>query len=173
MKITNGPVIEFGCGEGSTKLIHELCNKEKRKAITLDDNFEFLQKYKKKYESKQSKFIYVPKIDSSDPEDDRHWKKILKTNDIGKKGWDVVFIDQSPWMARYYTLLTFKDTAKYIILHDCDYFPNNHIFGRCIKKANRKEGKYFFNDVFRYYKMYYPLNTLALQDYWPTNLIRK
>jgi len=164
LKLTSGPVIEFGCGEGSTELIHELCKKEKRKVISLDDNFEWLQKHKEKYESEQSKFIYVPKSNTSDPEDASHWQKILKTEEIGKTDWDVVFIDQSPWMARYYTLLTFKDTAQYIIIHDCDYFPDNNIFGKTIKRVNRKKGKYLFDDVFKYYKIYYPLKP------WPYNI---
>ena len=30
LKITSGSVIEFGCGEGSTELIHEFCKKGKR-----------------------------------------------------------------------------------------------------------------------------------------------
>lgn len=34
---TTGPIIEFGCGNGSTDLLHEICEKEGRTLITLEE----------------------------------------------------------------------------------------------------------------------------------------
>ena len=47
--------------------------------------------------------------------------------------FDVCFIDQSPWLARYETVKRMKDRARFVLVHDVDYFPMNNIFGKTIK----------------------------------------
>ena len=150
LTLTTGPVIEFGSGLGSTALIHKVCQTKHRKVITLDDNEEWLDRYSDKFGTPWHKFIHVHKSKNEAPDAGAHWQKVLMSDVIKNGGWDLVFIDQSPWIARYDTLLQFKDNAKYIMVHDCDYFPKHNIFGQCDGK------EYNFDDVFKCYEVYYP-----------------
>lgn len=152
VKKTSGPIIEFGCGDGSTDLLHALCKETKRTLITLEDDLTWFNKYKNKYlgdghtadNSGWHKFYFVPGKSSADhggsPD---HWIRFFNENAWLKDGsFDICFIDQSPWLARYETLKFMKNKAIYLMLHDCDYFPNNGIFQ--------------FHEECRFFKVYYP-----------------
>ena len=56
VKSTRGPVIEFGCGDGSTALLHEICKESGRILVSLDDDLKWLDKSRKKY------FLYKSKV---------------------------------------------------------------------------------------------------------------
>ena len=43
---TTGPVIEFGCGEGSTVMLHEVCKDQNRRLVSVDNNPSWLSRYK-------------------------------------------------------------------------------------------------------------------------------
>ncbi|NRB21421.1 hypothetical protein HRU45_01630, partial [Candidatus Dependentiae bacterium] len=79
VKSTRGPVIEFGCGDGSTALLHEICKESGRILVSLDDDLKWLDKSRKKYlgdgyepdNSGWHKFYFVPgRKNRVDPE---HW----------------------------------------------------------------------------------------------------
>ena len=163
---TSGPIIEFGCGDSSTGLLHEICKKDKRILISIDDNLEWLNKFKEKYigdgyESDNSgwhKFYYVPgKKDDLNPD---HWITFLKEFELlNTLTFELCFIDQSPWLGRYETIKKMGPKVKYIILHDCDFFPVYNIFGKTIKPTDyttQTEGIFDYSDVFTYFKLYYP-----------------
>ncbi len=163
---TKGPIIEFGCGHGSTDLLHEICEKEGRILITLEDDLPWMKKFLSKYEGKGyeadnsgwHKFFYVPGKNLKDPESPAHWVKFLDEFKIlDELTFDVCFIDQSPWLARWETLKRMKDKARFVVVHDVDYFPKMHIFGSVIKPiSNRREGEFDFHDIFLYSKVYFP-----------------
>ncbi len=163
--ITTGPIIEFGCGHGSTKLLHEICKKTGRTLITLEDHQGWLTEFSKQfigdgYEVNNSgwhKFYFVPGKKNDTNYD--HWVNFFETSEIfNTYTFDLCFIDQSPWMARYETVMRLKDKVKYIILHDCDYFPHVGIFGKVIKACERNvPGVYDFSDIFAAFKVYFPL----------------
>jgi hypothetical protein len=46
---TIGPIIEFGCGNSSTDLLHEICKKSNRILISIDDDLDWLNKFRQKY----------------------------------------------------------------------------------------------------------------------------
>ena len=163
---TTGPIIEFGCGNGSTDLLHEICKKDNRILISIDDDFNWLNKFSQKYLGDGyepdnlgwHKFYYVPgKKDNINPE---HWIKFFEEFELLKTlNFDVCFIDQSPWLARYETIKMFRHKARYVILHDCNYFPEQGIFGKVIKpliSATCTPGVFDFSDVFAYFKVYFP-----------------
>lgn len=172
---TQGPIVEFGCGHGSTDVLHEICKKTKRILISVDDNYEWLNLFKEKYRddgftddnSGWHKFLFVPgKIDDSNP---AHWKTFFDSCEILKQtNFDLCFIDQSPGLARTLTILIYKDKAKYIILHDCDMYvgtgfskfvTNQQPIGKQIKpldSINNIPGIYDFSTMFKYFKVYFP-----------------
>lgn len=170
---TKGPIIEFGCGYGSTDLLHEICEKEGRILITLEDNFDWLNKFAKKYEghgynpdnSGWHKFYFVPGRNTKKPANPAHWIKFMDEFELLEElSFDVCFIDQSPWLARHETLKRMKDRARFVIVHDVDYFPRNRIFGTQIRQIkDRTEGEYDFCDVFSTFQVYFPNHP------WPAN----
>ncbi|HLB52462.1 MAG: hypothetical protein A3E80_03080 [Chlamydiae bacterium RIFCSPHIGHO2_12_FULL_49_9] len=163
---TKGPIIEFGCGHGSTDLLHEICKKEGRLLVTLEDNLDWFTQFSNKYEgdgynkdnSGWHKFFFVPGKNQKDNESPAHWTKFLDELELLKTvTFDVCFIDQSPWLARWETLKRMKTSTRYVIVHDCDYFPTNKIFGKTVVPIeNKKPGVFDFSDVFRSFKVYFP-----------------
>ena len=166
-EMTSGPIIEFGCGHGSTPLFDARCKKMKRTLITLEDHEGWLQQFSAKYlgdgyehdNSGWHKFYFVP--GKKNNEDYSHWIDFFKRSSIfNEYSFDLCFIDQAPWLARYETIKFLGHSVKYIILHDCNYFPNKGIFGKVIKQALLKEnipGEFDFRDIFSSFKVYYPL----------------
>ena len=161
---TDGPIIEFGCGYGSTDMLHEICKKNKRLLISVDDNLEWLLKFSEKYsnDSEWHKFIFVPGKPLDDVDNPCHWIEFLNNSELLKMNFDICFIDQHPWLGRFETIKFMKNKTRFIILHDCDYFPKSGIFGTTIKPmAINSPGVFDFSDVFRYSKVYSPLSA------WP------
>jgi hypothetical protein len=158
---TSGPIIEFGCGYGSTELLHEICKENKRLLISLDDSLEWLNLFKEKYKSDSEwhQFIFVTGKPSKESPSAQHWIEFLNNLDLLKEcQFDICFIDQDPWQARVETIKYMRDKAKFFILHDCDYFPREGLFGTTITPiVNNHPGVFDFSDVFRYYKVYFPL----------------
>ena len=151
---TTGPVIEFGCGPGSTPLLHQYCADHDRDLLTLESDLEWYGMFIK-YATPKHRLIYV-----SD------WSTvlvggmltILADEMLIAVPWDVAFIDQAPFEARYATILALKDVAKFIVLHDCDYFPEHGIFGKNVRGLNgaQDRGLRTYDDTFRYYKEFFP-----------------
>jgi len=140
---TDGPVIEFGCGYGSTPLLHRYCERHKRRLLTIDTSADWLDKF---YHYSSRLHWIVPTLD---------WKATLS----GIVNCSVAFVDQEPWEARWWTIQAIKDKVKFIVLHDCDYFPAHGLFGESITpiKGPGDTGERSYDDVFKYWREYFPL----------------
>ena len=168
---TTGPVIEFGCGEGSTVMLHELCKATKRRLISVDNNPEWLGKYRDKYETDWHRFYLVsPEGCGGKYHDCTHWDPFLKTITSSDVQWGVVFVDQAPWEARTKTIRAMKSRADFVVLHDSNYFPENpfelptdHFFGREILPllGAHDPGYRDYSDMFAHFHEYYP------KEPWP------
>lgn len=166
---TTGPIIEFGCGHGSTDLLHEICKNNGRLLISIDDNQEWLQKFSRKYlddgykedNSGWHKFFFVPGVNQEDSQNCDHWITFLDNTELlNEIHFDLCFVDQSPWQARLETIKRFRSKCKYIILHDCDYFAKSDLAGKTIIPTdyeNNISRTYVFDDIVRYFKVYHPL----------------
>ena len=159
---TEGLIVDFGCGEGSTRLLHELCKPTKRHLITFDNNKEYLSKY----EDCATSWHEIIFVDS--------WVKLLLTHE--DKPWlncDVALIDQAPYEARTLTVQVIKDTAKFVLIHDCDYFPGHGIFGSNVDPIDgaQHRGKRTYGDVFQYYKEFFPLEPWPYPPTGPPTLL--
>jgi hypothetical protein len=171
---TSGPIIEFGCGHGSTDLLHEICKKNQRLLISIDDDLDWLNKFSQKYSDSDSwhQFFFVPGKNQNDPENGEHWTRFLEDFELLKTNYfDLCFIDQSPWSGRVETLKHMKNRARFFILHDCDYFPVSGILGKTIQSTfNQTPGIFDFSDLFRYFKVYFPLKPWPYDTGPPTLL---
>lgn len=170
---TTGPVIEFGCGEGSTVMLHELCKATKRRLISVDNNPGWLARYRDKYQTDWHRFYLVPPDGCTGAYHDcQHWDPFLKAMTESAIHWGVVFVDQAPWEARTKTILAMKPRCDYIVLHDSSYFPENpdglteNIFGTTIEPLRGADSPGYrdYSDMFEYFHEYYP------QQPWPDPL---
>lgn len=163
--MTNGPIVEFGCGDGSTEMLHAICKETGRLLISIDNDEEWLVPYSKKFlgdgynadNSGWHKFILVPKHEGNTLLED--WIAFLDNCDLLKGiNFDLCFVDQNPGAARTETVLRFKDRAKYVILHDCDMYVCGEL-GKQIAPMDRKNqmpGIYDFSQTFSNFKVYFP-----------------
>jgi len=141
-ELTNKSVLELGSGDYSTKLIHDLLNDEKSKILTVDTDYSWLEKYLYlKNEKHDFKYFPIEEINSFFESD--------------KNNWGLVFVDSGTWDSRLSAIMKYKDTADYVILHDCDYFANTKMIGETIKPVNQSENDMGIRDygknIFKYW----------------------
>ena len=145
LSITTGPILELGCGEGSTELIHQYSLLHNRKTVSVESSEIWLEKYKEKYTNQNHEFIHT-----------NNWEDVNTKLSVLK--WGLVFIDQGSWEARADSFNTFKNISEYLILHDCYYFPKNKLIGKEIEPLLNKEntGIRDWSDDIKYSKEYFP-----------------
>jgi hypothetical protein len=108
--ITNGPILELGCGFGSTPLLHYLCYN--RKLISAENSKEWIDIFQKRLSSDKHTFLFI-----------NNWEEISKINEI----LSVVFVDNSPPGARGKCIELLFDKADYFVLHDVNELTNNEV----------------------------------------------
>jgi hypothetical protein len=104
LESSEGEVLEFGMGHGSTPLLNEYCTKKKRTLKSFDYN----QEWRSKFDNSLNDFH------SSELVTD--WKDVYRNN----KDASVIFIDQSPGEERKFTIVNYKDTAGILVIHDTE-----------------------------------------------------
>jgi hypothetical protein len=178
LRSTSGTVIEFGSSQVSTSLLHEMCRMMGRKLITIDDDFErilfFRQLYAgdgyRPYNDGWHQLYYVS--GKYDDHDHHHWIEFFDSvPELIEQEFSICFIDQSPWLARYETLKRFKSISQYVILHDCNYFPEQQIFGTIVEPLVRKiqsPGVFDFSDELSSFYVYYPSRPWPFETGPPT-----
>ena len=110
---TTGDVFEMGCGDYSTPLLHVILSKQNRYLLSCDTDLKWLNLFKY-LENEQHKFEHVKVYDDD-------WKlnpKHERWDSIGNKKWSVVFIDHRPGERRKEDIISFKDDAEIIVIHD-------------------------------------------------------
>lgn len=179
---TNGPIIEFGCGNGSTSLLHAVCKATNRLLISIDDDEAWVKKFSQKYigdgyeedNSGWHKFFVVPGR-TENTYDIGYWISFLDNFEPLKTiSFDLCFVDQHPGLARSETIRRLKDKAKFVILHDCDCFVSGaQELGRLLvpmDPENNIPGIYDFSLSFRFSKVYFPAKPWPARSGPPTLL---
>jgi len=154
LEISTGPVLELGCGDGSTELLHRYCKKHGRELISVESDYTWMSPYIAKFHSPHHKFRYT-----------NDWTAI--SDEMAGKQWGLVFIDQNSWNGRAYSFKRLRDSADYLVLHDCDYFPGNGLLGKEISPSSRvtveegSRGERNWDSDVRYSKEFHPLKLLC------------
>jgi hypothetical protein len=161
LRHTGGPVIEFGCGHGSTPLLHRYCEARQRELWTLDSDRGWLDLFVG-LQSRWHHFVHVTS-----------WVDALSDEKIVNRSWAVAFVDQSPWEARQLTIQAIRFTARFIVLHDCDYYPEHNLFGVNMAPLGgaRNRGSRTYDDVFKYWREHFPLEPWPYERTGPPTLI--
>ncbi|MBI9087014.1 MAG: hypothetical protein JEZ11_25695 [Desulfobacterales bacterium] len=145
---SKGPVAEFGCGYGSTPLLHKFCAEQGRPVVTFESNAEWIDKIRAEFASDTHWFIEV-----------EDWETIVRHPIVQQTDWGLLFVDQAPFEARLWTVKALGDLPAYFVIHDCDYFPEHGLFGTAHRKlaGPHDTGIRTYDDVFSSYKEFFPL----------------
>ena len=99
---SSGTIIEFGTGDFSTPIFHEISKFQNRKLISYDDSPEWHKNF-------------------TDMRSDMHEFKLVENwSDIPVQKCGLVLIDHAPAERRVVDLDRFKDHAQILVVHDTD-----------------------------------------------------
>jgi hypothetical protein len=119
---TTGPILELGCGDYSTPLLHALCSKTHRFLLSADTDKKWLHLFMD-LENWWHQFKYVPVY-----EDD--WERNPKPHLWDEVGagtrWGVVLIDHRPGERRAVDIKRLKDQADILVVHDAQELGYNY-----------------------------------------------
>jgi hypothetical protein len=132
----DGPIAECGCGDGSTRFLHEVAERRGIRLVSFETHAEWMARFAE-LASAQHEFRLV---------DD--WRSELKRPEWGER-WGLVFVDQEHWVDRIPTIERVAATADYVVVHDSDA-STNHGIGRSIRPLNgpHDRGERDYSDVF-------------------------
>lgn len=97
---SKGPVCEVGSGPFSTPLLHWLCKELGRNLVTYEEDEQFYA-FAKSFRSRIHTIRLIKDWDKMDFQ--RHWGVVLIDHIIARRSQDII---------------SFKDTADYIVIHD-------------------------------------------------------
>jgi len=100
---TSGPIVEIGCGDYSTPIIHEIASAQGRTVLTLDSNVDWLNRFAS-YKTDWHSFLHVESWDDWQPS--------------GRYG--LAFIDHTPGPRRPVEFMKLQGVADVLILHDTE-----------------------------------------------------
>jgi hypothetical protein len=159
---STGPVLELGSGEGSTELLHILCEQQQRTLLTLDNDAKWLARYEARFRTERHEFGLV-----------EDWYEALHSEPVSGANWGVVFIDSSPWESRTLALRLLKDRATFVVIHDVDYYPRWGMFGteRSPIRGAHDRGDRDYGDVFTSWREFLPLEPWPYPGTGPPTLL--
>lgn len=117
---TLGPVLELGVGEGSTPMVHYMCD-GRRQVLSVDTDEEWLKKYAGYSTSTHHFECVYPSGDDALPKVTRAIKGWREWNGIERhKKWGVAFLDCAPGEARHELAIRLAHNADVVVCHDSE-----------------------------------------------------
>lgn len=111
---TDGPILELGCGDFSTPLLHAICSVNQRMLVSTDSDKKWLRLFLD-LERPWHKFIYVPVFENPKNPQLNKWDEI--GNDTH---WNVVFIDHAPAHRRAVDIERLRPHTDIFVVHDTE-----------------------------------------------------
>ena len=141
-----GPIAEFGCGHGSTRLLHEIAGRRRLRLLSLEDDPDWLSRFQPELETPWHQFRLV---------DD--WETELERPEWRER-WGLIFLDNDPFEARVAAVKRLRNSADFLIVHDSDYAAEHGMFGRSTKPllGARDRGERDYSDVFNSWREFFP-----------------
>ena len=109
---TDGPILEMGCGDYSTPLVHAVCSVSKRFVLTAETDIGWMELFKD-LKTDWHQFVYVnigTKNKNYNPE---AWNLIGNDHN-----WSVVFIDHAPKERRVVDIERLRLRTAIFVVHD-------------------------------------------------------
>ena len=103
---TNGDVVEFGMGDYSTPLLHEVCNYQKRMLYSMETDKQWFDKWQDFHTiNHRMDFMY-------------DWDD-LNVDDVAFP-CSVIFIDHAPAEQRQKDIVKYQDSCEIMVAHDTE-----------------------------------------------------
>lgn len=109
-KRVDKPILEFGCGFGSTPMLHACAARHGVELHSAESNEEWLRMFADRFAGGAHYFHHVP---------DGRWDRFAIP--WLHPRWSVAFIDQAPAEARGAAARAMADRADYVVVHDVDH----------------------------------------------------
>lgn len=120
IRLTTGPILELGSGEGSTPIIAAASKSEGRLAVSAETDEAWLRKIGARYRSPRHQFVKV--------DDWRDFEEIEKRSD-----WSVALVDCAPGEDRPDLANRLAFRCRFVILHDTEKDSGgNYRYERCL-----------------------------------------
>lgn len=103
---TNGPVLEMGCGDYSSPLLHAICGADNRFLLSTETNETWMSLFYD-LKSKLHHFHFVPNAQA--------WDEVG-----GNSHWSVVFIDHAPAERRVIDIQRLRKNTDIFVIHDTE-----------------------------------------------------
>ena len=116
---TAGPILEMGCGDYSTPMLHALCAPMKRMLVSTDADKKWLELFLD-MERDWHTFIYVPAY-AQYSEKNTVWVSVGEDawDAIGSDThWSIVFIDHTPGLRRVVDIERLRSQTDVFVMHD-------------------------------------------------------
>ncbi len=120
--VSTGDVLEFGIGEGSTPRMHEICEKQGRRLLSIEGSPKWMERYVEKYQTPTHEFslFNVNGI-------------LTKEYPFFNEKFSVVFVDAAPANIRMPFILLMKNQVDYFVVHDTEGAAYNWDFTKRFK----------------------------------------
>jgi len=118
---TTGPILEMGCGDYSTPMLHGLCAPTMRMLVSADVSETWLSLFLD-LERDWHRFIYVP-VYEGEHNGNNIWFSIGQWmwDTVGSDThWSVVFIDHSPGLRRVIDIERLRSQTDIFVVHDTE-----------------------------------------------------
>lgn len=148
---TSGPILEMGCGDYSTPMLHALCAPTKRMLVSTDVDADWINLFMDMKRDWHS-FIYVPAYEKKSASNSIWFSVGQDAWDVvgSDTHWSIVFIDHSPGLRRIHDIERLRSHTDIFIAHDAD--DERYEYDRI------KPFKYFYT-----YKRYH-VTTIIMSD---------
>ena len=118
---TEGPILELGCGEGSTPMLHYIAIMQNREILSVDSDPTWLEKYSA-YRCPRHQFQLVPP--STDAtlclqyQREKAWREWRGAE--SRERWGLAFIDCAPGEIRWELMIRLANRATVLVAHDSE-----------------------------------------------------
>jgi|LakMenEpi03Aug12_release.lakeMendotaPanAssembly.Ray.scaffolds.fasta_scaffold405496_2 hypothetical protein len=120
-KSSNKPIVELGCGYGSTTQLNQYIQTDKRKLISFDTNQEWLNKFIH-LQSNKHEFVYKPDNFAYNQESQEWYDKTPEIvdwlTDVSKDGISVCLVDHACGERRHSDIKLIHENCDFMIIHD-------------------------------------------------------
>lgn len=119
---TTGPVLEMGCGDYSTPILHAICETQQRELLSTDTSKVWLELFLD-LKTDYHKFSYIPVYEDDWETKPKPYLWDMVGND---KMWGVVFIDHRPGDRRSVDVTRMASKSQIIVVHDTENLDYNY-----------------------------------------------
>lgn len=102
---TKGPILEMGCGDYSSFILHEICRVDRRRLVSTEEKLDWFKKFEH-LRTDWHEFYLI-----------KDWASFAL---LDEAAWDVVFVDHAPGERRKFDIDRLRKNAQYLVVHDTE-----------------------------------------------------